>query len=241
MDKRRFLPRARVVNRVDHILRYAAGQSVLHIGMGGFVDDEQVTKSYLRSDLSETLHGRLWSVAEHLTGADINPMIIDAFSKEIPCDYLLCDITDPTAHERFSRQFDVIVFSDVIEHLDAVRPAIQNLRRLMTLDGRTIITTVNAFGIDRFLKMLLRYESVHPEHTAYYSYSTMQRLLEMSELSISAFTYYSLPIYGSPLVPRSLLGRLSFHFSRLVNTMLPQFAEGLIFVVDDSSPITDSS
>ena len=121
-----------------------------------------------------------------------------------------------------------MVLSDVIEHLDSVRPALQNVARLLTSDGAAVVTTVNAYGFERIIKMLARYESVHPEHTAYFSYWTMHRLLAMNGLRIASFKYYSV----ARARPVGWPSRIAFVAARLVSRILPQFSEGLVFVVE---------
>ena len=227
----RFVPRAETVDREDFIVKLADGQAVLHVGLGGWVDDDDFTDFALGLELDRSLHGKLRVVAETLAGIDINPRTVEAFSKTIPGRYHHGDITDPRALEDLDASFSLVVLSDVIEHLDSVRPALQNVARLMTSDGTAIITTVNAYGFERILKMLARYESVHPEHTAYFSFWTMHRLLAMNGLRISRFKYYRVDRAS----PAGWPSRIAFLAARLVSLLLPQFSEGLVFVVERDS------
>ncbi len=95
MDSKRVVPKARSFDREDQILQLAAGRSVLHVGLGGFVSDAAVTAGYVAQDLRSTLHGRLSGVAATLTGADINPVVLSAFSEQVPGAYVRCDINAP--------------------------------------------------------------------------------------------------------------------------------------------------
>ena len=83
----RFVPRAETVDREDFIVELAEGQAVLHVGLGGWVDDDDFTDLALGLELERSLHGKLAEAAETLTGIDINPRTVEAFSKTIPGRY----------------------------------------------------------------------------------------------------------------------------------------------------------
>lgn len=224
MKSHRFIPKTRVVDRVDALLDAAIGKDVLHIGMGGFLDDAKGTSRYAASDLSTSVHGQLARIAASITGLDVNPAMISAMQKKVPGDYVLADITEKDLAEKLGRKFDVVLFPEVVEHLDCFRAALSNIHDLLASDGLLVLTTVNAYGVDSFLKMLFRYESVHEEHTCYFSYRTLTRLLNMNGFAIDDFSFCF--EYRDSF--SSGFERVSYHTARMIARVLPQYAEGLV-------------
>ncbi len=94
MERHKFVPRTRVVERVTEIVRRSTDKTVLSIGMGGFIDDPSQTDKWTRSGLEKTVHARVAKVAGDLTGLDINPAAIKAMKSIVPGSYYIGDITD---------------------------------------------------------------------------------------------------------------------------------------------------
>lgn len=233
MESTKFIPRARLVDRDQFLMDCARGKSVLHIGMGGCIDDDAVTTAYVSGGLKRSFHGKLSRVARSLDGVDINPKSIEAMRRAVPGNYAVCDVTSPDLASEFGdKRFQVVVFGDVIEHLDNFRTALQNLCSVLEEDGILIVSTVNAYSLDAILKMLVRYESVNPEHTVYFSYATLRRLFEMNHLEIVDFKFYTtkhIERFGS------LTFWLSYRLSSLLVSVFPQYAMGLVAVVRPSA------
>jgi 2-polyprenyl-3-methyl-5-hydroxy-6-metoxy-1,4-benzoquinol methylase len=233
MKRTRFVPKSRLVDRNDYILSCSRGKSVLHIGMGGFVDDPTATEKFVATAATDSLHAKLSRVTSRLDGIDINPMSLDAMQKAVPGRYILCDVCAPDFPDKIgSARYDLVVFGDAIEHLDDCRSALRNLAGALNEGGSLLISTVNAYCFDSIVKMLFRYESVHEEHTAYFSYMTLKRLLEMNGLRIKDFcfcTYKQRPRFSGPL------HRISFMLSSLPVRVFPQFAMGVILLADKAT------
>ena len=123
-----------------------------------------------------------------------------------------------------------MLFPNIIEHLSNVGNALQNIKKLMRKDSKLIITTNNAFDILVILKLFFNYESVHDEHTSYYSYSTMKRILTMNELKIENF-YFAFNEKKWSLKNNKLQFFLKI-FQNSFGTIFKQFSEDLIFVVN---------
>ncbi len=231
VDKAKFLPKARVVDRCRTVAEFARGKDVLHIGMGGYLENDSGTQSYLASDLSKSMHGYLSRTASRLTGLDPNPQAVETMRQIIPGEYVVGDITDPQATAPLKHRFDAVLLLDVIEHLDNFRSTLQNIRPLLNEDGRLVITTANAYCFESMLKMLLRYEAVHEEHTCYFSYLTMKRLLAMNGFEIDTFCFYS----EGERRPVGAFGWLGYLSLKLVTLFFPQYAEGIFVVAKPSS------
>ncbi len=93
--------------------------------------------------------------------------------------------------------FDVIVAGEIIEHLNNPGLFLQGIQRFMNSGSTLLITTVNAYCGFRLLYYALRgkggtAEPVHPDHVAYYSYSTLNLLIKRAGLDVSRFFFYDL-------------------------------------------------
>ena len=223
MERTKILPKAKVIHREDYLVELARGRRVLNIGMGGFTENPVYTDR-LAEEVEDTLHGKVHAAAREVTGVDVNPHSLAIMSEALPARYVEADITDVGASETIGGAYELILLGDVIEHLDCFRSALQNLRSLLTDDGELVITTANAYNAEAILKLVFRYESVHEEHTCYFSYFTMRRLLEMNDLSISDFRYYVQTREGGS--PGSLAG---YYVMRGISAVFPQFSQGIVF------------
>lgn len=233
MKSSQFIPKPRLVHRPDPWIGYASGRKTLHIGMGGYIDDREETQKEL-AVLTRSLHYELNKVAASLTGVDINSDAIEIMRREVPGHYVVGDIMDVSLLGRFKDDpFEVIIFGDVIEHLDNFGIALRNLTAMLAPGGIIIISTANAVTFSGFAKMLFRYESTHAEHTCFFSYLTLKRTLEMNELRIIDFMFYTHKRLDQF---ESWMHRVDHYASNAVVAMLPQFAQGIIAVAQPISP-----
>lgn len=227
MLERRKLPKTDAVIRIDAIVETCRGKRVLNIGMGGWVDDAGKGDLVLTQDaLKDSVHYRLSQVAAELTGTDILQDSCDKMGRLVPGEYVRADLTSADFPKRFDTRFDVVVFAEVLEHLDDFRTALANIRRVLAPGGQMILTTANAYSADRMVKMMLNYEAVHEEHTAYFSYLTIRRLLEMNGWAIERFYFH----IEQPARNCKRSRHWLFHAMRALTRVLPQFGEG-VFVI----------
>lgn len=224
LDDRK-LPSADCVVRVDRIVELCEGKSVLNIGMGGWLDSDPKNTKYLDSSaLKASVHYRLSTVADRLVGTDILSFSVDSMRALVPGDYFVGDVTDPDFASDIQETFDIVVFAEVLEHVDNPRAALVNIKRLIGKNGLLLLTTVNAYSADRIVKMLFKYEANHEEHTAYYSFMTIRRLLAMTGYQMELFEFHiERPFPGSK---RSRI--VLYWVMRLATRILPQFSEGIL-------------
>jgi SAM-dependent methyltransferase len=224
MKSHRFIPKTKVVERIEALLELARNKDVLHIGLGGFVENTDITNRYIKSDLNVSVHCQLAQVAAKLTGLDINQLMVKAMQEAIVGDYIVADITDKCIVDKIRHKFDVVLFPEVIEHLDDFRSALNNIRKILNSDGILVITTINAFCADTIGKMIFRYESVHEEHTCYFSYRTLKRLLEINGYKVETFFFCN----ERRNKFSSNVEKISYYNLLFLSHLLPQFSEGII-------------
>jgi len=118
----------------------------------------------------------------------------------------------------------------MIEHLNNPGLFLSGIQRFMNADTQLVITTVNAYSGMRFAIYGLRgkggtAEPVHPDHVAYYSYSTLKLLIERQNLQVDDFLFYDI---GND---HRALNRGILNLINDISVWIgPQLADGLIAV-----------
>jgi len=113
-----------------------------------------------------------------VVGVDIDRAALKLFEERLSCRGYWVDVDDePLPFPDMS--FDVVVFSEVMEHVRFPQKALGEIRRVLKLDGRLIGSVPNAFRLRNRLRFLVgnQYES-DPSHLRQYSFSILRRELE---------------------------------------------------------------
>jgi SAM-dependent methyltransferase len=178
------------VQRVDLIKEMCAGKRVLHLGCTNYPYTEQA----IESDM--LLHLDLEKIAAELVGIDADPEGIEILERHGSTNVVLGDV-EALENCELSDTFDVIVAGEVIEHVNNPGLFLNSIRRFMNDRSQLVVTTVNAYCAMRFFYYGARgrrgkAEPVHPDHIAYYSYSTLKLLLERHGFEVTAFYFYDL-------------------------------------------------
>lgn len=212
-----------LVQRADFILEQCSGKKVLHLGCTNFPYTEDAIKKEM------LLHFELEKVAADLYGLDFDQEGIDILNAHGSGNIFRADLEnlgDLTINETF----DVIVAGEMIEHLNNPGLFLSGIKRFMHTESKLIITTVNAYCGMRFLLYGLRgkrgrAEPVHPDHIAYYSYSTLKLLIERHGLRVERFLFYDIGREHRPH-NRWFLNILNDICVRIA----PQWADGIVAV-----------
>lgn len=138
------------------VLKLVAGKRVLNVGATGGVEQ------YLPHHRNSWLHDFLVRNAASVLAIDIDQDSIEYAARH----GVTIQHADATTFKS-DQLFDVVVLSDVIEHLDSVSPAIANLVSLLTPDGVLIITTPNPTHFGTVLRCWFSGQaSIYSDHTA---------------------------------------------------------------------------
>ncbi len=139
------------------LVEMARDRRVLNVGAAGGIH------SYLPGRRDIWLHEKLGASAAELVGVDIDRESI-AFARQhdVELTYGNVEALDlPTP-------FDLIVLSDVIEHLHSPIAAMRSCARSLAPGGRVVITTPNMTHWSLFIKSVIRPRDlgIFHEHTA---------------------------------------------------------------------------
>ena len=175
--------------RQEFILQKSKGKNVLHLGC---VDTGLMKARFQKGEL---MHQRLDAIATDLWGLDINDEGI-SFLKENGFDQLLvgdvCKLDEVNSLK--NKDFDVILATEVVEHLQNPGMFLQSVQSVMKPDATELIITVpNAFRVTSLWWMLRKVEHVHPDHNYWFSYHTITTLIQKNGLDIRNLYMYSFP------------------------------------------------
>lgn len=192
-------------NLIESICKY---KRVLHIGASDSpFHNEKAVKGLL-------LHQKIERSAKKVVGLDIDKNAISDLKKyNIRSIYFGDILTEKYAVDLKAEKFDVIVFADVIEHLDCPGNALKNIKKLMTKKTLLIITAPNVFNIRTLLTLLTGCETVHSDHVFWTSKKTIERLFKIHHFKIIDFHYVQNGCYEDA----NIISKLFYYFTVISN------------------------
>jgi predicted TPR repeat methyltransferase len=212
------LPKVPILTgRQDFIIERCRGRKVLHLGC---VDTGLISE---RLASGEHMHQRLAVVASEIWGIDIDEEGINIL-KDYGFENLyvgdICYLEK--IREIQGEEFDVILATEVIEHLMNPGLFLESVKTIMIPNHTELIISVpNAFRIANLLKLFFRnIEYIHPDHNYWFSYYTITNLIRKSGMEVKEVYVYSLE--ERDLLPE---GIRFFFAKRKGNPAKPQRAE----------------
>lgn len=179
-----------LVKRLDVIKDVCRGKSVLHLGCTNY----PYTNDAIRDEM--LLHFELEKIAGDLYGFDFDQAGLDILAEHGTKKLFQADL-EKLEDVELDKKFDVIIAGEMIEHLNNPGLFLEGIKRFMGPDTVLLITTINAYCGMRFFIYGLRgrggfSEPVHPDHVAYYSYSTLNVIIKRYGLSVDKFMFYDI-------------------------------------------------
>jgi glycosyltransferase involved in cell wall biosynthesis len=208
-------------NRKDFTVDFCRGKNVLHIGCvdAGIMDE--------RIQGNNFLHYQIGSVAKKTIGADIETKGLKKLASEGYEVYKINLENDIDLLKELAGRVDVIVIPEVIEHLNNVGKALDNIKSC-SFKGDILLSTPNAFSFRTFKLIGKCVEMIHPDHNYYFSPTTLRTILYKHGFSVERLVMYYWPT-------NDLIGK---ELQKFV-TNNPYYAEGMIAIVKDLSYKTD--
>lgn len=211
-----------VRDRTAFITNLCEGRCVMHLGCAAW----PLTEQQLRD--GTLLHEPISKVARRAYGVDLSEEGLEFLRARGFKDLIRWDV-EKLDELQLDDPVEVIIAGEVMEHLSNPGLFLRGVSRFMKHHkSKLIISVPNAFSYRHFLPVLLtKTEYVMPDHTAYYSFSTLSELLQRHDLQINE-CYTCTCTEGSSTVKRFL--------KRTLNTAVagtfPQVSEGLMVVAE---------
>lgn len=183
-----------VIGRMDFVIERCKGKKVLHLGCV----DEGLTEERIKKE--ELLHTRLMSVAKDVWGVDNSAEGIKLLRTHGVDNLVIGNIEQIDQIEELNQQkFDIILCTEVLEHLNNPGLFLQGVKKLFSPDTVMIITVPNGLRLTGLGYTLRGYEFVHPDHNYWFSYKTLDTLLKKNGYQIDEMLVYSFFDYTIPL------------------------------------------
>ncbi len=160
-----------IFNRVDFILEACKNKNVLHTGFSDYPFTTQKLKN------KNLLHQSLKQAAARVLGVDNDLNSINEY-KTITGDngVYYCDILQSYPPEILKEPFDIILLSEVLEHIENPAKALEILHNNFPSGCKVLVTVPNYASIDCMAASLNKTESIHPDHYWYFSPYTLCKL-----------------------------------------------------------------
>jgi len=172
-------------NRDELIRSICKNKKILHIG----ATDAPYTQEKFENGL--LLHKTLMECSEKVMGIDIDSSSIDFLKSKGINNINLFDM-NKLGELPFSP--DIIIFGEIIEHLQNFQTALDNIKSIMTPETELLISTPNRFYLlSFFIAILQQREPIHSDHKVVFSYGSLRQLLEANGLKITHFHFTFLP------------------------------------------------
>lgn len=128
----------------------------------------------------------------------------------------------------FEERSDIIFAADLIEHLSNPGLFLDSCRKNLKSDGRLIITTPNTFTLYNFVEKFFKKEpSVNNDHTMYFNFSVLRKLLEKNGWEVEKENYLD---YTWSKYKISLKRRILFILYKFIGLFTSKFIEDIVVV-----------
>lgn len=156
-----------VVDRSHYICQNSINKKILHIGCA----DYPITKE--RYEKGTLLHLKLEKVAAYCKGIDASEEGIKIL-KTYGCTNV--EVLDAEKIDDLKMKYDVIIASDVLEHMTNPSGLLKNVPELLEKKGELIVAVPNAYSWNIFRYLLKGVEPTHYDHCFYFSVKTLTEL-----------------------------------------------------------------
>ena len=163
------------------LLPLAKDKTVLNVGAAGNVED------YLAGRRDFWMHERVKDVAREVIGLDVDEDSV-AYANARGEGLLLGNCENA----QLNRKFDLIVLSEVIEHVNAPAQAVTNLVEHLNPNGKLFITTPNPTYYGSVLRALFNIPmNVYYDHVTAFFPENLVVLCRRLDLKISSIHYFN--------------------------------------------------
>lgn len=188
------------------LLELCCGKTVLNLGC--------VNHTVEAIDYPSFQHAALAKVAKVIVGLDYEPGGVEELQRR-GYDVRLADAQNFNLSQEFPDGFEVVIASEIIEHLSNAGLFLDCIAKHLAPDGVLVLTTPHAYGIAFFLEvMVFGEERINDDHTATFSKKNLSHLLDKHGLAIVDFywlTQDSSTLYVHKNWTTNVVARLFFY------------------------------
>ena len=159
-------------SRIDLLLRHCKERDVLHLGCssGRYIE--------ARIERGSLLHSTLHGVAKALAGIDLDADSLRVMNERLGYGNLFHGDVEQLEKVPLNKRFDVVLAGDLLEHITCPGSMLEGIKRFLRQDGKVIISTNNAFGLNYQIRRWTGSFKEHFEHVCFFSPETLLHLFE---------------------------------------------------------------
>jgi 2-polyprenyl-3-methyl-5-hydroxy-6-metoxy-1,4-benzoquinol methylase len=199
------------------LTQLAKGKAVLNVGAAGNVE------FYLSGRRDLWMHEKLKSLATELVGLDIDEESV-SYANARGESLLLgnCENVE------LGRKFDLIVLSEVIEHVYSPTAALANLARHLAPGGKLFITTPNPTYYGTVLRALLnRSLNIYYDHVTSYFPENLVVMCRRLGLKVTGIHFYNVTdVRSANLKFRSWM-------ARQIGQLIHRYGSNFILIIEN--------
>ncbi len=209
--------------KVKFIQNLCRGKRVLDVGC--------VEHTLEATERPEWLHAKIAKVAESVLGLDYEKEAVEVLNQR-GWHMMAADAQDFDIRDQYPDGFDVIVASEIIEHLVNPGGFLLSLKKHLAPDGVIILTTPHAYGLVYFTEVaLLGEEKINDDHTMTFSKKNLDHLLDKCGLAPIEFHYLNQMGLWRPEWWAKVVCRLWWLFQFVIVTIRPSLSRELLYVI----------
>ena len=214
------IKKANVIGKDKYLVSQCENKHVLDVGCVG------QTRGYATN---EWLFDKYKTVAKSVTGVDVNMEGVEVLKRE---GY---NVVTTSELETLGQHYDIIIMSDVIEHIDNPGAFLEEYSRYLGNNGRMIVTTPNATRARTFFEILFSgHYSLNLEHTMWFCPKTLVELI--GRTSLMPVEFYWLKEYGYDKY-RSVSNFLAFILSSLLCVTRKKYNPNFMIILEKKNEI----
>ena len=204
----------KLVDREKFILDFCSGKNVLHLGCA----DWPFTENRLKD--GTWLHSKLTVAASACIGVDLDRDAVVMLKEKHGIENIIEGNAEKLGDLNIGG-FDVVVAGEIIEHLNNPGLLLESAKTVLRPGGKLLVTTTNAYCLRRFIRIPFGKESIHPDHTCYFSHRTLEALAMRYGYSLTG--KYSYRITNTkPFFP--------YLVEAIATVITPNWGEGIVHV-----------
>lgn len=210
-------------SRWNFVLKRCAGRTVLHLGCIGETDASPHEK--LRAFIQRrVLHPHLMVIGREVVGVELDAAAVELIRSALGVPSILIANVEHLDNLELDRTFDVVLCTNLLEHLSSPGQALEGIRRFMGPQSELIVSTPNSFALLANLKFTLGYFEEGAQHVASFSKFNLITLLERHGFSVAELhTCYDRP-------PASRRQRILFALGTTLFRLFPERGGTLLAV-----------